>query len=214
MNAFRFIITFFIIVICLQTAFFLTFPKSKPPPPRSDLIIVFPGDDNRISTGFRLAQDGFAPNFAISGVNLPKVTALAKNFGLQKNVHLHSGEKSRSTIEDAVALRQLVTQHQYKSVLLVTSTYHIPRAYLLSRLILIGTGVKLHYFGVQKNHFASGMTAAMIKCKIMNNEMVKMWGSGVELSWYLATGTLSRDIDFFEKISLFMRKNIFYCPNK
>lgn len=213
LNLFRLIIALFLLAIGLQTIFLLAFPKSQTALSSADLMIVFPGDNNRIEMGFKLAFDGYAPNLAISGVGIPHITALAKKYAPRNGVRFLSGSTSRSTLEDALAMKEIVQHNQFKSVILVTSAYHIPRAYLISRLVLIGTGVRLQYYAVHdKQPLPRNSAATMIRGKLLTNEVVKLWGSGVELAWYLTTGTLPRDNAMLHKISLFMRKNIFYCP--
>lgn len=163
--------------------------------------------------GFKLAQEIHTPNFAITGIGMKHVTDLAKKYGNQDGINLLSGAKSRSTFEDALVMKQLLKQHQFKSVILVTSDYHMPRAYLISRLVLLGTGVRLQYFTVHEKNRKHSMSTSMAQCKLLSNEIVKLWGSIVELAWYQATGILPRDIVLLNKISSLMRKNIFYCPD-
>lgn len=203
------LIAAFILILCLQTGFFVMFPESQPVPSSSDLAMVFPGGDARIATGIKLVQEGHAPNFAISGVGLSGITALSKKHGGTEGVRLLAGANSRSTIEDALVMRRIVKEHQFKSVLLVTSAYHMPRSYLIARLLLLGTGAELHYYAAPDPQHLDEESVGLVRCKILANEMVKLWGSGVELAWYLATGTLPRDIPTLKEISIFMKKRVF-----
>lgn len=170
--------------------------------------MVFPGGAARVATGFKLANGGYAPNLAISGTGSSGLQALMKKYGRSEGVRLLSGGKSRSTIEDALVMRRIVQEHRFKSVLLVTSAYHMPRAYLIARLFLLGTGAKLSFFVVPDSHPLEDRSSRFARCKIMVSEMVQLWGSGAELGWYLATGILPRDIPTLKEISLFMKKSV------
>jgi len=198
-----------LIILSLQTVFFLLFPQSQKCPPPADLVIVFPGTYSRITTGIKLAQDGFASNLVISGFSLPKLATLVKKLGGKEEISLLDGSVSRSTIEDALIMRKIVKEHHFTSVILVTSAYHMPRSYLIARLLLASTGASLSLYPSQDSQPAGKEGDEPARYKTMAAEMLKLWGSGVELLWYIASGTLPRDIAPLQKICLTIKKSAF-----
>lgn len=201
--------TVILLVLGSQAGLYLIFKIQPTTTFHTDLIIVFPGESSRIATGFKLVQNGLAPNFALAGINSSKIMSLSRQYGKLDGVNVIPSVKSRSTLEDALALKEIVKQYNFNSVLLVTSTYHMPRAFLLARLVLIGTKVRLTTYPAETKDPVASRDKIEVRCKDALNEIAKFWGSGFELASYLATGILPRDIPILKKISLFMRKNIF-----
>ena len=196
-------------VILLQAGFFLFFQTSRTPPAQADLIMVFNGAPARIVAGFKLAQDGYAPNVAISGLGMPQIAAQARKYRLPGAARLIPSGKCRSTFEDVFRMRQIVEQHHIKSVLLVTSSHHLPRAYLLSRLFLVGTGVRLEPFAVSDER-QGGKASVLLKGQLLMNEMVKFWGSSFEMAGYLISGRLLLDSPVYLKISQSFKKKVLF----
>jgi uncharacterized SAM-binding protein YcdF (DUF218 family) len=111
-----------------------------PGPPPADAILVLTGDENRIPEGFRAWKDGKARELYILGAGegarlekvLPGRTALPPSAA--RKLHLEGW--SENTLENAYSAKSVIAERGFRKVILVTSDYHVPRAYLSFRAIL------------------------------------------------------------------------------
>lgn len=106
-------------------------------PPRRGVEVAEAGD--RLLTGVALLRQGRAPWLLVSGGVVSftasdpspseaiSATRLAMELGVPKERIVASGE-ARNTGEEAAALQQIARQRGWRSVLLVTSATHLPRA--------------------------------------------------------------------------------------
>lgn len=103
-----------------------------PPAAGADAIFVLTGGENRIAEGYRAWRDGKGKSLFILGAGrdarleqlLPDLPALPP--GDRERVRLEGW--SRNTFENAVSAKSFVMVNGYRSVILVTSDYHVPRA--------------------------------------------------------------------------------------
>ncbi len=175
----------------------------------SDLIVVFPGSPpDRIAVGHRLAQEGFAGSFAVINASLSKLNLEVKRRGLLTGVNLVAGGKSRSTFEDVYNTKRIIKENKFKSVLLVTSSYHIPRAYFLLKVFLFGSGVDVYVYSVPIDQ--DGKIDLATKTKLYFNEIVKLWGSTVEMSGYKVFGKLVLDMPAFWQVRQFLKRTFLF----
>lgn len=106
----------------------------------SDAVLVLTGGENRIAEGYRAWREGRGRILLIVGAGRDATLDLI----LPGKPHLTSDELgrihvegwSRNTLENAVSAKALVTGRGYRSVILVTSDYHLPRAHLALRWAL------------------------------------------------------------------------------
>ena len=106
----------------------------------ADAIFVLTGGENRIAAGFRAWREGKAKNLFILGAGrdarleqvLPGLPALAPRD--RERVRLEGW--SRNTFENAISAKSFVMVNGYRSVILVTSDYHVPRALRAFRTVL------------------------------------------------------------------------------
>ncbi|MDD3669584.1 MAG: YdcF family protein [Alphaproteobacteria bacterium] len=100
-------------------------------PTRTDAIVVLTGGADRIQTALNLLQNEFADYLFISGVNksvaVQDVLKAAPPELLDK---ITPGYKSENTRENAIEATDWILARDARSVLLVTSFYHMPRAIL------------------------------------------------------------------------------------
>lgn len=127
---------------------------------KADAIIVLTGAKGRIEAGIKLLEDKKAEHLFISGVGQK---ALLKELGrhldkisyekiekLEKSISL--GHKANSTKENALETAQWLKEHNYKTVILVTSNYHMPRSlYLFQSLI---PNLRIIPYSVVKNNIS------------------------------------------------------------
>jgi uncharacterized SAM-binding protein YcdF (DUF218 family) len=152
------------------------------------LIVIFPGDKKRISAGYALAKEGYATNLTVinhTSEQLQKMTVNHKD--LQKVKMVTSG-KGRSTFEDVYNTQQIINRHQYQSIILVTSSYHMPRSLFLLKASLLSSApkVKVQYYPVK---MATDLSTSMVM-RLCYNEIAKLWGSTIEMVGYQLTHTL------------------------
>ncbi|MCB0069324.1 MAG: YdcF family protein [Caldilineaceae bacterium] len=103
------------------------------PSVRADAIVVLTGDEERISTGMRLMEAGRAVRLLISGVNpttrVP--TELKRHIkGSEALVRccVDLGREALNTSGNAEEARQWVARYAFRSLIVVTSDYHLPRS--------------------------------------------------------------------------------------
>ncbi len=82
-----------------------------------------------------------------------------------------------TTYENAHYVSQIIREHGFDSVILVTSWYHMPRSYLLLRLHLLGSGAKIISCAVGQRPSA---LSGLIKSRFVRGEFIKFWGSLAE----------------------------------
>lgn len=197
--------------LALPLATLLFVPDAAPSGSKADLIMVFPGAPNRVTTGFSLAQNGSAAKLAISGLGTQDLETLAVQFGKPAGIEYLRSAKSRSTFEDVFNTREIVRRNGIHSVLLVTSGWHAPRSYFLLKCFLLGSGVTIRVATVDDPHTpAGGKTARTLRTKLIINEAVKCWGSMAEMTWSLLTGTLLLDIPRFHEFSGYLKRKILF----
>ena len=153
--------------------------------------MVFPGAPERIAAGYRLAKEGYAPHLAIAGKSVKSFKYYAGKYGLPSTVQPIGNCTTRTTFEDALCTRNVVKQHGFGSIILVTSSYHVPRAYFLLRVLIIGLDAKIQIYRVTGDDAGAGNSLQSgAGRKMVYNEMVKFWVSIFEMLGYKVTGNL------------------------
>jgi uncharacterized SAM-binding protein YcdF (DUF218 family) len=99
---------------------------------RADGIVVLTGGAERIPNGIALLAAGRGSRMLISGVN-PQVSdvAVAKDkpsLAAFNNCCVDFGREAADTTGNAAEARKWVEAHGFRSVMVVTSAYHIPRS--------------------------------------------------------------------------------------
>lgn len=127
------------LLVALYVAGFVLFAAKldRHPPdevPVADAIVALTGGEGRIAEAVKLLDDGKGARLLITGVH-PEV----KLGALKKTVRTASpkfdccvdlGRQAEDTIGNASETAAWVRRHKYHSIILVTSTYHMPRAAL------------------------------------------------------------------------------------
>jgi uncharacterized SAM-binding protein YcdF (DUF218 family) len=133
---------FFFLIFLLWLAGFFWFlaqiPSTSPPQDnKADAIVVLTGGSKRLEHGFHLLKMGRADKLLVSGVgqgvllrdlltpDTPPEKALQ---ALPPGVSL--GYKANSTATNATETHRWMEKNGYRSMLLVTANYHMPRALL------------------------------------------------------------------------------------
>jgi uncharacterized SAM-binding protein YcdF (DUF218 family) len=101
---------------------------------------VLTGGEGRIQEGYRAWSNGAARELYILGagrrVPIARIVPEASQLppGALSRVHVEGW--SENTLENAFSAKSAVGEGKYSSVILVTSDYHIPRAYLAFQKVL------------------------------------------------------------------------------
>jgi uncharacterized SAM-binding protein YcdF (DUF218 family) len=198
-------------IALLQTAYFACIWQTATPVPsisKADLIIVFPGGTNRIAEGHSLAKEGYAPNLLIIGQTERSFKKLVDRLGALPSVNLIANDNSRSTFEDANIAKRIICSNRFRSVVLVTSSYHMPRSLFLLKTFLLDAdlNVDLQYYPVEP----SAVGDYSQDLRIYVNEMIKFWGSTAEMAGWKITHTLLRDSPFFAGIGHFVTSRLLF----
>ncbi len=156
---------------------------------QADVIVVFDGGPERIKAGCRLADSGYAPYIVISPATGKKMSHYRKKYMRSAVKHLIE-DKARTTAENAVYAGKIIAEHHFKSVILVTASYHLPRSCFLLKAVLAGSEVKIKTVGVSENPIKPLDLKSSRGLKLIYNEMVKLWGSAGELLLYKIRGCL------------------------
>lgn len=156
---------------------------------KTDIIVVFAGEPERIKAGYKLASSGYAHLLVISPADTKKLKTYDEKNGLPKDVRHLVEDKARTTFENAVYTKKIISEQKFDSVILVTSLYHMPRSYFLLRMVLAGSNVRVQTYGVD-TCLSSGEAAHHRIAKRLYNEMAKFWASNVELLSYKMRGGL------------------------
>lgn len=103
-----------------------------PPAAKAEGIVVLTGGSARIDAALHLLSEGDAQRLLISGVN-PAVGSGAIADTVDPDLKsliaccVDLGHEARDTIGNAAETRDWVRQHRYRSLIVVTSAYHMPR---------------------------------------------------------------------------------------
>lgn len=133
----------------LGVGFLLDVPTTFPP--RADAIVVISGDEQlaRFREGVRLFRLGWARYIVFSGAAQDGQTS---NAAVMRALAIEQGVPAEAILEDhhgvdtwgnAVHTRRLVEEQDVKSVILVTSPYHLRRALVTFEAAYEGTGVEV-----------------------------------------------------------------------
>lgn len=126
-------------------------------------IVVLAGDSRqgeRVRRGVELLQSGLALRLVLSGTslrtnfseaNLMEQDAL--RFGAKPEQLVLSAHDATSTLEEALALRPLLAQHNFRNIIVVTSNFHTRRARMIFRRVYRKQGTIVQVSAAPDNRF-------------------------------------------------------------
>ena len=124
-----------------------------PEPPEAEAVVALTGNANvRIIAAVRLLEQGKAGRMLVSGVN-PDVTRAELRSVSKATQNLYDccvqlGYDAADTKGNAAETAAWVKDKGFKSLIVVTADYHMPRAILELRAVLHGTGVRVETYAV------------------------------------------------------------------
>ena len=168
----RFVI---IVAVLLGLAYAIGIPAflerdDDPLPPSADAIVVLAGSDNRLPAAQALFDGGLAPTLVVSADRSGHDKQRAK---LCRNppkgvICIHAGPFS--TQGEAQAVKELVDQRDWDSLILVTSRYHLFRA---SRIFRRCVDAKITEHGVDEPWWRNAIAVPLEWIKLGVSETVR-----------------------------------------
>ncbi len=152
--------------------------KEGLPSQKADGIVALTGGTDRISDAVELLSSGYGTRLLITGVNLStsverlsKVTQRGGNFFA---CCIDIDYAARNTVENAIETRRWVEERNFKSIIVVTSNYHMPRAMIELQRAL--SDVKLIAHPIVSERPLSGeiFRRSLISVKVMATEYTKL----------------------------------------
>lgn len=108
--------------------------EESPPQSRSDGIVALTGGAQRIGDAIDLLAKGYGRRLLITGVNerTTRDEIARLNPGQRSLVDccVDLDYRARNTIGNAIETRHWLAEHEFRSVIVVTSNYHMPRTLL------------------------------------------------------------------------------------
>lgn len=121
---------------------------ANPAPARADGIVVLTGTDQRIVEGARLLREGRAARMLVSGVNRrtsrEDVHRISGLDDARFACCVDLGYEARDTAGNAEEARRWAQARGFRSLLVVTSNYHMPRSLLVFRIAMPGASFVPH----------------------------------------------------------------------
>ena len=116
-----------------------------------EAIVVLTGSKGRIPLAKKIYLKDKNLYLIISGVN-SKINKnhLKKIFGLSRFKNIIIENRSKNTIQNAIETKKIIEKLGIKSILLITSSIHLPRAYIIFKFIL-GNEYKIYKIPVKEN---------------------------------------------------------------
>jgi uncharacterized SAM-binding protein YcdF (DUF218 family) len=150
-----FILAIVLVVVFYALSFVLfvsTLPRTPDTMPRADGIVALTGGDTRLDAAASLLEHGRAKRMLVSGVDQATSRATLKNVmhggaWFDCCVDLgYAGEDTRGNAQEAAGWAH---DHGFKSIVLVTARYHMPRACQEFRHLM--PAMKLTPYPVEEN---------------------------------------------------------------
>jgi uncharacterized SAM-binding protein YcdF (DUF218 family) len=174
-------------IALLQTIYtlyiFLQYNSLQP----ADAVLVFAGNINRIETGYKIVNEGYADSLIVSPEVPEKIAEYNKRFNLRQTAITIIEDHAMTTFENALYTDKLVEAYNFRNVILVTSDFHMPRSYFIMRL-LTGPGVRIQRYSVYKiNESDSSWERLIQKWRLLMFEMIQLYGTLAQLAIYPLT---------------------------
>ncbi len=139
MNILKAFISLLVIVLVVITALFIDFTYKtfsyRQNPVKADAIVVLAGGRGRVEEGVRLYRERKAAHLFLIGVDpsVRKSDFYRPLSGEPSPDGVILEKVSRNTLENAILGRDIIMRQDVRSILLITSRYHMKRATILLR---------------------------------------------------------------------------------
>ena len=136
-----------------------------------------------------LAQQGIAMRILALGETEGTLTETRKRHPLPPGAIAVFRQNGHNTLGDAIIAREVSRSLDARSVILVTSTYHMPRSSLLLGALLFNSPTKLSVYQVEdKGLGRRDLFTTWRGLHTVSIELLKIWSSLAELGWYAFSG--------------------------
>lgn len=171
---------FFALIAAIQVAYFLYIFFSDEPLEPADAVIVFDGASARRKVGYHLVNGSWADRLIISPATREQLETYRKRYGLRIGPIPLIEEHAKNTFENALYTARLIRRHGFRNVILVTHDYHMPRSYLILRL-LVGWDVRIQRRAVSNVPERSPAPQIILSVRgDLCREMVKSYGTLIQ----------------------------------
>ncbi len=139
MKIFKALLSLFMLTVLIVTALFVDFTyktfSARPSQVQVDAIVVLAGGKGRVEEGVRLFKERRANWLFLVGVDpsVRKSDLYRPKQGDPSSDNVVLEKLSRNTLENAIYGRDILAEHKVRSVLLITSRYHLKRSAILFR---------------------------------------------------------------------------------
>lgn len=128
----------------MEVVWFVLVLNRPVPPLHAGLLAVYGGkQSDRDVAGWALEKKGDFDYLAFSDAGIVFVTDWNRQFGPPKRAKILLEPDARTTAQNARFVARLIRDHDIKSVMVLTSWWHLPRALFLTKLALMGQGVRV-----------------------------------------------------------------------
>lgn len=163
-------------------------------PGRADAIVALTGGEDRIDEAVRLLVDGHGTRLLISGVNMrTSKEALRAEAPAPPELYdccIDLGREARDTIGNASETQAWVARHGFRSLIIVTSHYHMPRSIAELERVLPGVDLLPHVVMTEKLHVDRWWRHAGT-ARVLFREYLKFIPAAARLYWTRVTGTVA-----------------------
>lgn len=143
-----------------------------------DIMVVLAGGKGRLSKTLEFFRKGSSKTLYIAGAGTNNLSALFTSDELSnldmKDIYIEAA--SSSTLQNAQYLKQYAITHPFQSMILATSTYHMPRALIVFRKML-PSSIDIIPLPLESDNFhMDTWWKKPISLKIAFSEFIKYWG--------------------------------------
>jgi uncharacterized SAM-binding protein YcdF (DUF218 family) len=204
-----------IFIVTAEFFYFYTILQLPSQTKSADLIAVFNGASDRIVKGFELANDNIAPLLMISPISKSDLELFDQLYRLNENFEYVYENQARTTFQNALFVSKAMAKNKKTSVFLVTSDYHLPRSYLLLKMLLAGTDKNIFTYAVDSISYGKNpLNWSSGQRKKVFIEMVEFWGSIYEFIDYKIKHKLPEKPLKNNQLISFMRRSIYFFINR
>jgi uncharacterized SAM-binding protein YcdF (DUF218 family) len=117
---------------------------SRPRPAlRADMLAVYGGETDRYEAGWDVEREGKFRYLVFSDASPALVASMEHVHGTPRSARLLLEPNAHTTDQNARYVGELVRDNGCRSLLVITSWWHLPRALMLTHLALLGSGVDI-----------------------------------------------------------------------